>query len=82
VFRVVEPTVDLPGKIQEDGERGGEVGLEEGIRVRGSADRVQRDIGLTQERKDIDEDADVRTPDSEEGLVREFVEGVALSLPV
>lgn len=82
VLRVVEPAVDLPAEIKEDSKRGCEVSLEEGIRIRGTADRVQRDISLTQERKDVDEDADVGAPDSTGGPVGKFVEGVALSLPV
>ncbi len=55
-----EPAVALPAEIQEHEQRTSEIELEElvGVQVR-AADRVQRDVELTHESENVDEQAQV-----------------------
>lgn len=82
VFGALEPGVNLPHEIEEDEQGAGEVEVEEGFDVEvGSADGVQGDVELGDEREAADQDADVGAVDAEGGFVGEFVEAVAVCFP-
>jgi hypothetical protein len=52
-----------------------------GVQV-GAADRIQRDVELSHESDDVDEQAHVRAVDAESGLEGELVQGMTVGSPV
>ena len=83
VARSDEPRVNLPAEIQEDEQGTGEVELEEvaGVEV-GAADGVERDVELGHQADDVDEEAEIGTPDAEGGAEWDLIEGAAVEFPV
>ncbi len=73
--------VDLPSQIQGNDNRGGQVGLEKGFRVRARTQREQGGVERGDDGDEVEEDAEVGPPDAKGGLIRKLVLGEAVVVP-
>lgn len=65
---VDKPAVDLPAAVQEDEQWCGEVGHEPVLGAEiGAAQRVERRVKRSNEGDDVDEEANPRAPNTEDG---------------
>jgi hypothetical protein len=78
----LEPGVDLPDEVQDNEERSGQIGLEEDGRIEiGSSNWVEGDVELGDEAHQVQNSAEVRTPNTELSLERKLVNMMALIFP-
>jgi hypothetical protein len=79
----LEPTVDLPDQIEEYKQRTSKVGLEPGNSIQIAATNgVKCDVELGKESEYGNKYDEVRTPDTESGLVRQLIKRAAVVFPV